>query len=413
MAGSYINHALISRKRRMEVGKTICLTILGLFLMIIFINPAFAQSYTIDCYATLKAWREDPRMKEYAKTCSCPVKNQSPVCNAPGSAAFPLSPAGKALSPSQQMALGIVGGLFQNVFSGMFNDLIAPPRSSSNEALVRQQQEEKWRKEQEAKIAAYNKWVIMQAEEERKKLEEEAAKKRKGEEILAKTSIGSGGLKMETIGGGQLAPFSWDSPRALAPAASGKYDTSKFSAMERLLCASYFSKMGEKAANSGDIEGARFYGTQMDNIMQGLPTAVECQPPKELSSMTADMKKIGDLNQKYTQMSRIYQEVMPKIENLQDIEIKLNEVKRTREDAEKKIKEIDQQIGEIKTRKETADSSEKKAKEDDLLAQAMALKADAEKQQQEAVEAEEKLIKEKQGIEEELNKMKEKMQGDK
>jgi len=318
------------------------------------------------------------------------------------------------LSSSQQMAVGIFGAMLQSVFSGMFDDLIAPPRSSSNDALIRQQQEEQQRKEQEAKIAAYNKWIMMQAEAEQKRLAEEAEKKKKGEEILAKASIGGGGeLRMESIGGGNLAPLNWDTPRLPSTSAlSGQYDTSKLSEMERLLCAASFSKMGESAAKSGDLEGARFYGDQIDNVIQGLPTSIECKPPKDLAS-TIDMKKAGELNRKLIEQARLYQQAMPKIEKLHGLETKLEEVKKKKEDAGQKIKELDKQIEEIKARKENANTPEKKAQEDDLLAQAMALKADAEKQQQEAVESEEKLTKEKQSIEEELNKMKEKIEGGK
>jgi len=309
------------------------------------------------------------------------------------------------LSSSQQMAVGIFGAMLQSVFSGMFDDLIAPPRSSSNDALIRQQQEEQQRKEQEAKIAAYNKWIMMQAEAEQKRLAEEAEKKKKGEEILAKASIGGGGeLRVESIGGGGLAPLNWDTPRLPSTSApSGQHDTSKLSEMERLLCAASFSKMGESAAKSGDLEGVRFYGTQIDNVMQGLSTTIECNPPKELSSVAVDVKKIREIN-------KFYQQAMLKLDKLQGIETKLEEVKKKKEDAGQKIKELDKQIEEIKARKEIADTPEKKTQEDELLAQAMALKSEAEKQQQEAVESEEKLTKEKQSIEEELNKMREKMQ---
>jgi len=51
---------------------------------------------------------------------------------------------------------------------------------------------------------------------------------------------------------------------------------------------------------------------------------------------------------------------------------------------------------EIKARSQTADTPEKKVQEDDLLAQALALKAEVEKQKQEAIQAEENLTKEKQ-----------------
>lgn len=320
----------------------------------------------------------------------------------------PYVPSGK-LSHSQQMAIGIMGGFFGGLFDNMFNDLSAPSDTTYQDTL-RKQQEEELRKQQEMKKQAIERWLNLQVEEQARKLNEEAEKKKRGEAILAQTGISGGGLKMEPIGRGKLTPFSWDTPKTLEPAPSGQYKTSKFTAMERLLCSAYFSKMAENAAYSGDLEGARFYGTQMDNVMQGYPTAIECKPPKDLSS-TADMKKLGELNQKYTKMATLYKEIMPKIDNLQEIEVNLDEVKKKKEEAEQRIKDLDKQINEIKTRSQTADTPEKKTQEDDLLAQALALKSEAEKQHQEALESEEKLIKEKQGVENELNAIKDKMQG--
>jgi len=251
----------------------------------------------------------------------------------------------------------------------------------------------------------------LQAEAELKRLKAENEAKQRGEEILAKASIGGGGLKMESIGGGPLTPFNWDTPRLPATSApSEQYDTSKFTLNERLLCAAYFAKLAEGMANSGDIEGARFYGIQMENVMQGYSTQIECKPPKDLSSTTMDIKKAEELNRKYTEMATLYREIMPKIEKLHDLATKLDEIKNKKEEAEQKIKEIDEQMEEIKARSQTADTPEKKVQEDDLLAQALALKAEVEKQKQEAIQAEENLTKEKQAIEEELNAIKDKMQ---
>lgn len=303
------------------------------------------------------------------------------------------------------MAAGLMGALLGAAFN--FEDLDAPPDTSYQDAL-RQQQEE-LKKQQEIKKQAIERWVNLQAEAEAKRLNEEAERKRKGKNLLAEVRIGGKDLEPEPMGKGKLTPFRWDTPKVLEPAPSGQYQTAKFTETERYLCAAYFSKIAESAANRGDLEGARFYGTQMDNVMQRYPTAIECKPPKEIST-TADVKKMGELNQKYTKMAMVYREIMPKIEQLQEIEIKLEEGRKKREDAEQKMLELDKQIEEIKARSQTADTPEQKTQEDDLLAQALALKSEAEKQQQEAVHSEEKMTKEKQGIEEELNAIKDKMQ---
>lgn len=387
-------------------------SILFLFAGIVFISPAFSQSFTVEecvSFATGRhsvgsTWTETKGGTKYSCYCD---KVKGTVCTPISSGSSSPLPSGKGLSPSRQMAVGILQPFFNSLFD--FSDLFAQPDTSYQDAL-RKQQEEELRKQQEMKKQAIEQWMNLQAEAEAKRLHEEAERKRKGGEILAKTSIGGEGLKMESIGGGKLTPFSWDTPKTFEPALSGQYDTSKFTEMERLLCAAYFSKIAENAANSGDLEGARFYGTQMDNVMQGYTTAIECKPPKDIST-TADAKKIGELNQKYTKMATLYKEIMPKIDNLQEIEVKLGEVKKKKDDAEQKILELDKRIEEIKARSQAADTPEKKTQEDDLLAQALALKSDAEKQHQEALESEEKLIKEKQGVEEELNAIKDKMQG--
>lgn len=394
--------------------KLLYLGVMFLFVGIVFTRPAFSGMECEGTYVHTDHGRVFiPRGTTRTVTIngrpySCTgCGDCTPISSGKSSGNF-IPPSGR-LSPSQEMAAEILGAFL----SGFFNNLFAPPDTSYQDALRKQQEEELLKqqlKQQEMKKQAMKQWLDLQAEAEAKRLKEEADRRKRGEDILAKVSIGSGELKMEPMGEGKLTSFSWDKPMMVPEIApSGQYDTSKFTEMERLLCSAYFSKLAENAAKSGDMERARFYGSQMDNVLQGVPTAVECKPPKDLS-MTADIRKAGELNQKYTQMATLYKEIMPKIDKLQEIENKLDEVKKKREEAVQKIMELDKQIEEIKSRSQTADTPEKKAREDDLLAQALALKSEAEKQQQEAIELEEKLTKEKQGIENELNAMKEKIQ---
>lgn len=357
----------------------------------------------MDCKGTLEAWKADPRLREYAETCRCdPYDNtKPPVCGSPGA---PSMPNGRGLDPATQMALGIM----QSFFSGFSNELFAQPDTYQQDALQKQQE---IARQEEEKRQALKQWMDLQTEEELKRVKAENEAKQRGEEILAKASIGAGELKIESIGGGSLTTSSWDTPKPTAtPAPSVQYDTSKFTLNERLLCAAYFSKLAEGMANSGDIEGARFYGIQIENVMHGYPTAIECKPPKDLSSTAMDIKKAEELSRKYTEMATLSSEIMPKIEKLHDLVIKLDEAKCKKEEAEQKIKEIDEQIEKIKARSQTVNTPETKVQEDDLLMQALALKAEVEKQKQEAIQAEENLTKEKQAIEEELNAIKDKMQ---
>ncbi|NWF92957.1 MAG: hypothetical protein HXY46_08570 [Syntrophaceae bacterium] len=392
---------------RISKSLLLILTITGILLP----GLAFSQSYTIDCKATLKAWEKDPRMTEYLRThnCSCPPSNiGSPICTTKSSSQPPAMPYGGGMSSKQQTQMMMFQSMFQPLLNSVFDfsNLFGPPDTSRQDAFIRQQQEE-LKRQQEIKRQALERWLALQTEAETSRLKEKAEKERRGQEILSQTSLsGSGGLKMESIGGGRLEPFSWNVPQSFAPVPSGQYDTSRFTEMERLLCAAYFSKM---AASSVDMEGVRFYTSQMDHVMQGLPTSIECKPPKELAS-TMDMKRAAELNRRYTEESKLYRQVVPKIEKFSEIETKLEEVKVKKEEASKKIEEVDKQIEEIKSRSQTVDTPEKKAEVDALLAQAMALKAEAEKEYREAVESEERLNKEKQDMENELNEMKNKMQ---
>jgi hypothetical protein len=393
--------------------KWACFSLLSLLGCSMWAGPVSSQSFSVEECVSFSTgrhkigsvWTESRAGVTYS--CRCDAK-QGLVCTPASAFQSPSAPFGKGLSPSKQLAAGLMANFFNSIFADVFSELTAPPDTSYLENLKKQQAAE-LKKQQEMKKEALERWLNLQAEEEARRRSEETAKKKAGEKILAETGIGGGGLKMEPIGGGKLTPFSWDAPRNLNPAPSGRFETSKFTEMKRLLCGAYFSKMAEQTANSGDLENARFYGSQMDNVMQGQPTAVECKPPEDLTTGT-DLKKAGDLNQRYTRIATLFKEITPKIEKLQELEIKLEGVVKTKQESEQKVKELDRQIEEIKAESQPTDSPEKKAQDDDLLTQAESLKSEAEKQYQEAVDSEENLTKEKQSIEDELKAMKDKMQ---
>lgn len=397
-------------------NKFISLGVLAIIGGLVSANPVFTQSYQVDCNRTLDAWRIDPRMRDYLKThsCTCPNPNQSPKCvsiSSGGSSGRIAPPLGK-LSPSKQLAAGLMGGFFNGLAGNLFDDLSEPPDTSYRDAFRKQEEAERLM-QQEKKQKALKKWLDSQAEVETKRLQEETERRKRGEAILAKASIGSGELRMVPIGEGKLTPFAWNSPKSFEPAPAGQYDISKFTDMERLLCAAYFSKMAESAANSGDLDRAGFIGSQVNIVMQknAKTTAIECNPPKDIST-PMDLKRLGALNQKYTKIATLYKEIMPKVDQLQIIEGKLNEITAAKEAAGEKIKDLDKRIEEIKVKIQTAKTPEEKAQEDDLLTQALVLKSEAEQQQQEAMKSEEKLIREKQGMENELEAMKNKLQSE-
>ncbi len=362
---------------------------------------SFAQtiptpSPSIDWGATCAAWEADPKMQEYyEKYCKASLKSL---------------PSGGGLSPSKQMQFQMFQSFLQPFFNALGDSIrqsMFGPSSPVRHDLRQEQEEMRRKQEEEAKRSAYEQWINELKKAEFERIAEEQRRKKEGAEILARARIGNEGLKREPIGG-SLEPFSWSKPDAkVSPQPVIQYPAPK-SAVEQVMCAAYFSELASDAANRGDIENARFYGDQMSNVMQGLPTSIKCSPPKELTSKV-DLNEAKKENRKLTELSRLYQEAVIKIEKLSDLQIKLNEVKVKKEDVEQKIKELDKQIEEIKARSRPQDSPERKAKEDDLLAQALALKGEAERQYQEAVQTEEELLKKKLEIEKELNGIKDKI----
>ena len=304
------------------------------------------------------------------------------------------------LRPEQQVQIQMMQGILQPFFNSLFDfsGLFSSPDTSIQADIERQRQEQ-LRKEQEQKEIAIKMWLQTQVEVERTIAAEKAMKKKEGKQILARSSI--------TGGSGGLAPFSWSTPnRELTPTFSS-YDTSKFTEMERLLCSAYFSKLAEGAMTQGNLEGSRFYANQVDNVIQGLPTSIECKPPKELvSSITT--KNAKELNKKYTRMATIYRDITPKVEKLSNIQISLDELVKKKEESKQKIEKLDRQIEELKAKAQTKDKPEKdklekEARTDDLLAEALELKSRAEKEYQETLEFEQKFLQEKESLEKEIN----------
>jgi len=372
--------------------KLLKFSILAIWITSILASQAYAQrlpepSPKIQCSYDGK-WYSLEDYKIYCKPPSPSGRSQTP-------------PAG--LKPEQQMQLMMMQSILQPFFNSLFNfgDLFNPPDTSSQQETKRQMQEQ-LKKEQEEKQKAFQEWLKIQGEVERARAAEEAKKREEGQKILAKNSIGRSS--------GGLTPFSWSTPQtSFAPISIKSYETKNFNPTEQLLCAAHFSKLAEGALTEGDLEGSRFYANQMDNVLQGLPTAIECKPPKDLTS-SVNTKNALELNKKYTQMARLYNEVMPKIENLSKVRAKLDEVVKKKEESKKKMAEVEKQIEELKAKAPIEDKPEKKAETDNLLAQALALKAEAEKEHQEAIALEQKLNQEKENLEKEIDNIKAKYQ---
>jgi len=319
------------------------------------------------------------------------------------------------LSPSQQMQLQ----MFQSIMAPLFGalgkmvhdsmmDLMMPKPDTSYQ---QRQQEEALRKQQEeAKKKAYEAWQRHMSEAEDQARREEEARRRAGQDILSQVRIGSGpfGTSMFIIGPRAseretLSKIDWDNPRPQSTSAIKATETAK----EQLLRTAYFSKMAETFLQSGDLESARFYAGLAFEGDAVSPRRINYNPPKELLD-AMDSKKAIELNNKLTKMAKFYKLAMPNFEKLQTIYTELEEIKTKKEESKKKIEELEKQIKELEAKKQAEATPEQKvpSETENLLAQALDLKQKAEQEYQDALKNEEKLLKEKQDIENKLNELK-------
>ena len=146
-------------------------------------------------------------------------------CDTPQSGLSPSVPSGN-LNSSQQMAIGIVGSLFNSIFSGMFDDSTSSPSTdNSYQEQLRIQQEEQRKKEMQAAIDA---WRNAQEKAVQDALKEQQEKREQGALLIDKMG---GGM---TGGGGKLEPMWIARKPELKPMQMGGYDTSKLSPIESL-----------------------------------------------------------------------------------------------------------------------------------------------------------------------------------
>ena len=323
-------------------------------------------------------------------------------CKPPGTSGRP-STSSPGFSPSQQMQLQMFQSVLQPFFNSLFDfsNLFAPPDTSRQDALRRQQEEALRKQQEEAKKKALEAWNKHLKDAQEQAWREAESRQKAGQDILSQVRIGSGpfGTSMFIIGPRAseretLSKIDWDNPRPQSTSAIKTTETAK----EQLLKAAYFSKMAETFLQSGDLEAARFYAGLAFEGDAISPRRINYTPPKELLD-AMDSKKAIELNNKLTKMAKFYKLAMPNCETLQTIYTELEEIKAKKEESKKKIEELEKQIKELKAKKQTSET-------DNLLAQALDLKQKAEQEYQDVLENEEKLLKEKQEIENKLKELK-------
>jgi len=327
--------------------------------------------------------------KDYKIYCKPPSTSGRPSTSSPG------------LSPSQQMQIQMFQGIMAPLFGALGQMIYDSMMPKPDTSYQQRQQEEALRKQQEeAKKKAYEAWQRHMKEAEEQARKEEEARRSAGQDILSQVRIGSGPFGSYTIIGPRvseretLSRIDWDNPRPQSTSAIKTTETAK----EQLLRTAYFSKMAETSLQSGDLEAARFYAGLAFEGDAGSPRRISYNPPKELLD-AMDSKKATELNNKLTKMAKFYKLAMPNFETLQTIYTELEDIKAKKEESKKKIEELEKQIKELKAKKQASET-------DNLLAQALDLKQKAEQEYQDVLKNEEKLLKEKQEIENKLNELK-------
>ncbi len=338
----------------------------------------------IDCYSTIEAWKSDPSLRNFMSThkCECPSPNARPVCKpisigSSPSIQTPSVPSGR-LSPSQQMTLLVMQSIFQPLFNAISQDIFSSLDTSRQQQELARREEETRRQQEEMKRQAFEAWQRAQRELEAERLRQEAQRREAGQQILAQSRIseelklepsffGSTQVKLDTISISALSSY---------PAPS--------SVIDRARCAAYFSDLAKKTK---DPEGAKFLSLQAEKVMQGAPTDYPCRLEK-----IPDVPMPQESYAKNEEVEAFINTYQAKILEFDDILTKVNETRKQIVSAENKLKEADVKIKELQTRSTSPSNQEEKAKLDDLLAQALALKEEAERELKTAKENEQKLL---------------------
>ncbi|MCX7857957.1 MAG: hypothetical protein N2513_08295 [Deltaproteobacteria bacterium] len=304
-----------------------------------------------------------------------------------------------SLSPYQQIQLQIFQGIFQPLFTSLFNfsNLFSLPQ----EDLSSRQHQEELQKNKKANNEAIKAWERHLQEAERRAELEIKERKKAGESILQKVGIGSSLSLQRTEH--SLVPIEWDYPRGtnLTPQV---FQNPSETVKEQLLRTAYFSKMAETALSNGELEIAKFWATIAFEGTSFSPRAIDYKPPKDLL-YAMDSSKALEMNRKLTQHLRVIKEALPKFDEFQSILTKMEETKVKKETSQRKVKEVEEEIKKIEIQKQTAQTPDEKARSNDLLAKAIALKLEAEAEYQKALTEEQKLSQEKQALEKELNEL--------
>ncbi|MCX7817573.1 MAG: hypothetical protein N2317_08735 [Syntrophales bacterium] len=285
--------------------------------------------------------------------------------------------------------------MFKKILEPIFSSLFDFSNLHDRGAVGRTQGETTGKQEELKKY-------LQEVEEKAKK--EAIERKKAGEEIVSKVGIGSKPLTTSTILGSgtsnrekPLENIDWENPKptSFTPGVSD-------SARERIIKTACFLKMAETAILNGDLETGRFWAAV---AFEGTSVSPRQIPQCSIPGDAIDTKKALDMNRKLTQYSIFFRKALPKFDLLQNLYKNIDEVKIQKERSEMTVKEIEKHMKELETQKGMAQSPAEIDRINELLAKDLVLKAQAEVEYQKILKEEQRLLKEKKALEDELNEM--------
>ncbi|MGA9045833.1 hypothetical protein [Sulfuricurvum sp.] len=311
-----------------------------------------------------------------------------------------------------QMMQGIVSGLMQGLMQGLENQ----QREEAQRAEQQRQQQEAARLEAELqrqkteaeKRAAKEAWEKKRKEAARAEQQRKEEEARDGANLAAKMGSTGGGLQLVSLGGtGFFGSKTGVGQLDFKPMAAAENDASSLSALQRAVCSNQFLT---KANRSGSNEDARYYSDQAERVMsggkyseacnlsEGLPQVPEAPVPEPLWSPEemAFFKKVEE--------ARVQME--EKALQIQEIEAKVTENKEKIDDAKAKKEQADAILKDLQNKAASTDDPAKKAEIDTLLAEANALLSEAEMDSLATQQENEKLLSDKQKIEQSMQETK-------
>jgi hypothetical protein len=284
---------------------------------------------------------------------------------------------------SQDFKTQMITTIADYAITSFFNWLNTPSQPSKSAQQQQQQIQQQKIADEKAKKEAIERWKQMQTSEDLKRKEDQAEKIRKGEALLQ---------QMQSFGTTtNPEPFSIDDPRLdITPLPQTTFPNKDLDHMDRLMCASYFSNLASQS--NKDVEAA-FYNEQVQLVMAGQPTYVECKLPAVANSDPAITKKIEETRQILTAFNE-------KVNELETIEKEEAVITEKVKDTKDKKQTIKKELERIKEEAVVAEP-EKKDEMDELirmaqeqLDEAEASAAEAETKQKEILEKKEKTIEE-------------------